>query len=86
MDGHTTDILLRYLCGHGHCYACIRVLLEDSWQCPKCRSPITIPPFRNYDLEEGIAFDHPDWRDTSVVDYSWEGLSFPKPFTLAETP
>ncbi|KAJ6453453.1 hypothetical protein DFH09DRAFT_1117329, partial [Mycena vulgaris] len=66
------------LCGHSHCYRCIRVSLEYRWSCPSCRSTITSPPFRNYDLEAGIAHDFPDWRDLSQVDYSWEGLVFPR--------
>ncbi|KAJ6458089.1 hypothetical protein DFH09DRAFT_1115617 [Mycena vulgaris] len=65
-------------CGHSHCYRCIRVSLEYRWSCPSCRSTITSPPFRNYDLEAGIAHDFPDWRDLSQVDYSWEGLVFPR--------
>ncbi|KAJ6537125.1 hypothetical protein B0H19DRAFT_1079500 [Mycena capillaripes] len=30
-----------YLCGHGHCYACIRLWLESEWNCPDCRASIT---------------------------------------------
>jgi hypothetical protein len=32
---------------------------------------------RNYDVEAAIAFDHPNFKDKSVVTYSWAGLRFP---------
>jgi hypothetical protein len=35
--------------------------------------------FRNYEMEEGIRLDHPDWRDNSIVNYRSKGLRFPKP-------
>ncbi|KAJ7840360.1 hypothetical protein B0H13DRAFT_2366296 [Mycena leptocephala] len=64
-----------------HCFVCIRRWLESSWECPTCRAVMTEPPMPNYDYEASIAHDHPEWRDTSTVNYSWKGLWFPaKPF------
>ncbi|KAJ6525537.1 hypothetical protein DFH09DRAFT_1095590 [Mycena vulgaris] len=71
-----------YAYGHSHCYKCIRVWLETHWTCPYCRAIMHSPPFRNYDAETGLALDHPDFHDESVVDYSFEGLRFPKPRIL----
>ncbi|KAJ7229598.1 hypothetical protein C8J57DRAFT_1534350 [Mycena rebaudengoi] len=64
---------------HSHCYICIRVWLEHEWTCPTCRTTMYSPLFRNYEMEEGIRLDHPDWRDNSIVNYSFKGLRFPKP-------
>ena len=36
------------------------------------------PPFRQYAEEAWIAEKYPEWSDESKVDYSWEGLVFPK--------
>ncbi|KAJ6477913.1 hypothetical protein C8R47DRAFT_1219815 [Mycena vitilis] len=66
-----------YPCGHGHCYACIRKWLEHSWLCPICQAVIYQAPFRNYDIDKGIAYDLLDWDDCSLVTLSWEGLTFP---------
>ncbi|KAJ7810042.1 hypothetical protein B0H13DRAFT_2384825 [Mycena leptocephala] len=66
-------------CGHSHCYTCIRLWLEEDWRCPTCRTRITSPPIRIHDVEQAIRMDHPNWHDTSVVDYSFAGLHFPKP-------
>ncbi|KAJ7891179.1 hypothetical protein B0H13DRAFT_2340667 [Mycena leptocephala] len=63
-------------CGHGYCYSCIRIWLEEQWECPDCRTIITYPPFRNYVVEAHITKVYGDW-DTSAVDYSWFGLLFP---------
>ncbi|KAJ7496074.1 hypothetical protein B0H11DRAFT_1910337 [Mycena galericulata] len=41
-------------------------------------SVMNMPPHRNYEEEAGLALDFPDWVDESVVDYSWEGLRFPR--------
>ncbi|KAJ7429109.1 hypothetical protein B0H11DRAFT_2266965 [Mycena galericulata] len=67
-----------YTCGHSHCYCCIRLWLEQRWVCPTCVTVMNMPPHRNYEEEAGIALDYPDWVDQSVVDYSWDGLRFPK--------
>ncbi|KAJ7457578.1 hypothetical protein B0H11DRAFT_2243336 [Mycena galericulata] len=67
-----------YLCGHSHCYVCIRVWLEQSWSCPICVTPMYMPPIRHYGEEDGLAADYPEWRDNSKVDYNWDGLVWPK--------
>lgn len=66
----------RYICGHGHCYVCIRLWLEHDWGCPECRTTMTVPPFRVFAEDKIIARMHGAW-DLSTVDYSWEGLEFP---------
>ncbi|KAJ7120673.1 hypothetical protein C8R43DRAFT_1136624 [Mycena crocata] len=63
-------------CGHGHCYSCIRVWLEEHWNCPDCRAVITRAPFKVYIVEHYLLKTYGDW-DSSVVDYDWTGLSFP---------
>ncbi|KAJ7715974.1 hypothetical protein B0H16DRAFT_1741595 [Mycena metata] len=65
-----------YICGHGHCYVCIRLWLEHDWGCPECRITMTVPPFRVFTEDKIIARMHGAW-DLSTVDYSWEGLEFP---------
>ncbi|KAJ7764956.1 hypothetical protein DFH07DRAFT_955782 [Mycena maculata] len=67
-----------YACGHSHCYTCIRLWLERSWNCPECSTQMTRPPFRHYGEEAWIASEYPEWQDESQVDYSWTGLTFPK--------
>ncbi|KAJ7454343.1 hypothetical protein B0H11DRAFT_2244998 [Mycena galericulata] len=67
-----------YLCGHSHCYACIRVWLEKRWTCPECVTPMHRAPFRHYGEEAYIADAYPEWKDGSEVNYSFEGLVFPK--------
>ncbi|KAJ6465539.1 hypothetical protein C8R47DRAFT_1224403 [Mycena vitilis] len=67
-----------YLCGHSHCYACIRLWLERKWTCPDCVRPIFVAPFRHYAEEAALALAFPNWNDTSVVDYSFESLIFPQ--------
>jgi hypothetical protein len=47
---------------------------------------MTERPFRNFDLEASIAHDHPRHVDTSVVTYSWDGLRFPAPFIVPDSP
>ncbi|KAJ6460673.1 hypothetical protein C8R47DRAFT_1226173 [Mycena vitilis] len=64
------------LCGHGHCYCCMRVWLEQQWECPECRAIVTRAPFRIYPVETHIQKTYGDW-DTSEVEYSWYGLVFP---------
>ncbi|KAJ7474591.1 hypothetical protein B0H11DRAFT_2235963 [Mycena galericulata] len=68
-----------YLCGHSHCYACIRLWLEKKWTCPECVTPMHRAPFRQYAEEAGLADAYPEWNNKSVVDYSWDGMVFPKP-------
>ncbi|KAJ7480363.1 hypothetical protein B0H11DRAFT_2233492 [Mycena galericulata] len=67
-----------YLCGHSHCYVCICVSLERSWQCPVCGVPMQNAPFRHVGEEQSIASDYPHLLDASAVDYSWDGLRFPR--------
>ncbi|KAK6991950.1 hypothetical protein R3P38DRAFT_3213594 [Favolaschia claudopus] len=67
-----------YLCGHSHCYVCIRLWLERRWTCPQCVKPMYRAPFRQYAEEAALACDYPEWKDDSVVEYSWSGLVFPK--------
>jgi hypothetical protein len=66
------------MCGHEHCYVCIRKWLEGSWECPICSAQISSEPEENPDRELSIAADHPDWVNASIVNYSWDGLRFPK--------
>ncbi|KAJ6458989.1 hypothetical protein C8R45DRAFT_1081543 [Mycena sanguinolenta] len=70
---------VRYLCGHGHCYTCIRQWLEVSWACPSCRAGMIEAPMINLAKENAIRKAHPDFVDNSTVTYSWEGLRFPIP-------
>ncbi|KAF8145912.1 hypothetical protein K438DRAFT_1991382 [Mycena galopus ATCC 62051] len=67
-----------YLCGHSHCYVCIRIWLGRRKTCPECTQVMHIAPFRHYGEELGIAFDYPFWVDDSRVLYSFEGLVFPR--------
>ncbi|KAJ7604354.1 hypothetical protein DFH06DRAFT_1349491 [Mycena polygramma] len=66
-----------YRCGHSHCYVCVRRWLETSWLCPYCKELMQEAPMRNWDGENAIAFDHPEWHDPSDVDYDFDGLRFP---------
>ncbi|KAJ7652311.1 hypothetical protein B0H17DRAFT_1214976 [Mycena rosella] len=77
-----------YTCGHSHCYVCVRLWLERKWTCPECRKPMDRAPFRHYPEEQGIESEYPGWGDNSVVDYSFEGLTFPTVETVlaADTP
>jgi hypothetical protein len=45
-------------------------------------------PVRNYDLENGITYDHPEWNDRSLLTLSpWAGLTFPqKPIVVLRSP
>ncbi|KAJ6518236.1 hypothetical protein C8R47DRAFT_1205300 [Mycena vitilis] len=67
-----------YVCGHSHCYACIRMWLERKWTCPDCVRPMFVAPFRQYAEEAALALAFPNWIDTSVVDYSFDSLIFPQ--------
>ncbi|KAJ6547928.1 hypothetical protein DFH09DRAFT_1087397 [Mycena vulgaris] len=62
-----------YLCGHSHCYVCIRLWLEREWTCPHCVTTMERAPFRHYGEEAAIAAEYPDWNDESHVDYSVDG-------------
>ncbi|KAJ7149497.1 hypothetical protein C8R43DRAFT_1128489 [Mycena crocata] len=68
-----------YICGHGHCYVCIRLWLERDWKCPDCATPMYRAPFRNYAEEDFLAELYPEWKDCKLVAYNWDGLVFPKP-------
>ncbi|KAJ6517476.1 hypothetical protein C8R47DRAFT_1205698 [Mycena vitilis] len=65
-----------YKCGHGHCYTCVRIWLEEQWECPECRAIVTEEPFRVYAVEEFLCRLYGDW-DTSDITYDWSGLTFP---------
>ncbi|KAJ6448870.1 hypothetical protein C8R47DRAFT_1230860 [Mycena vitilis] len=65
-----------YKCGHGHCYTCIRVWLEEHWECPQCKAVITQEPFRIDAVESLLRRIYGEW-DTSDVVYDWSGLTFP---------
>ncbi|KAJ7770052.1 hypothetical protein B0H16DRAFT_1715678 [Mycena metata] len=69
-----------YLCGHSHCYACIRLHLERSWECPTagCSTVMQRAPHRHYPDEEALAEDFPLWVTQTAVFYTWDGLTFPK--------
>ncbi|KAJ7028877.1 hypothetical protein C8F04DRAFT_1265443 [Mycena alexandri] len=73
-----------YICGHSHCYVCIRLWLEEDFSCPDCKARIYQAPFRHWGEEKALACDYardyPLWQDDSVVDYSWGSLVFPKQF------
>ncbi|KAJ7490191.1 hypothetical protein B0H11DRAFT_2229111 [Mycena galericulata] len=75
---HVKSHPVSYMCGHSHCYCCIRLWLEHRWVCPTCRTVMTRPPHRNYEEEAGLALDFPDRIDESLVNYSWDGLNFPR--------
>ncbi|KAJ7457081.1 hypothetical protein FB451DRAFT_1275873 [Mycena latifolia] len=77
---------VKYACGHGNCYVCIRPWLECSWQCPTCRGRMYAEPERAYATEAAIALEHPEWKDPSEVTYSWDGLRFPKPMIIPCSP
>ncbi|KAJ7042219.1 hypothetical protein C8F04DRAFT_1252195 [Mycena alexandri] len=65
-----------YACGHGHCYTCARVWLEEQWTCADCDAVITRKPFRIPAVESLMARLYGDWDD-SRVSYEWSGLTFP---------
>ncbi|KAJ6590101.1 hypothetical protein DFH09DRAFT_1307551 [Mycena vulgaris] len=68
-----------YRCGYSDCYVCIRVWLEQKWQCPVCWETMYEEPVRHYGEEAGLEFSYPNWMDKSSVDYSWDGLKFAMP-------
>ncbi|KAJ7643143.1 hypothetical protein DFH06DRAFT_1333926 [Mycena polygramma] len=65
-----------YTCGHGHCYTCVRIWLEEHWECPQCKATITQEPFRIEAVESFVRRIYGDW-DTSTIAYDWSGLTFP---------
>ncbi|KAJ7855833.1 hypothetical protein B0H13DRAFT_2357681 [Mycena leptocephala] len=69
-----------YKCGHSHCYVCIRVWLEQSWECPDMFCGLTLhsEPIKAVEEELRVAARYPDCVDNTSVDYSWKGLVFPK--------
>ncbi|KAJ7509954.1 hypothetical protein B0H11DRAFT_2215788 [Mycena galericulata] len=67
-----------YICGHSHCYICIRLWLEREWTCPDCTTVMNRPPFRQFAEEVALEAAFPEWRDESRVEYDWDGLVFPK--------
>ncbi|KAJ7169413.1 hypothetical protein C8R46DRAFT_1033137 [Mycena filopes] len=81
---HLKSHPVSYLCGHSHCYRCIRVWLEKRFTCPTCRAVMYEKPHRNFIEEEGIAFDHPNVIDASAVNYNFDGLVFPQKPLLSD--
>ncbi|KAJ7603093.1 hypothetical protein DFH06DRAFT_1350565 [Mycena polygramma] len=79
---HIKSHPVSYRCGHSHCMVCIRKWLELSWICPVCRKTMYEKPMPNDDIQRGIAFDHPEFVDTSRVDLSFTGLTFPTKSTI----
>ncbi|KAJ7093757.1 hypothetical protein C8R44DRAFT_890661 [Mycena epipterygia] len=67
-----------YVCGHSHCYMCVRLHLESDWGCPKCARVMYQAPFRQYAEEDALVAEYPERRDGSIVEYKWDGLVFPK--------
>ncbi|KAJ7030683.1 hypothetical protein C8F04DRAFT_1186536 [Mycena alexandri] len=69
-----------YLCGHSHCYACIRLWLDQDWKCPvsSCRKFITQQPHRHFAEEQALAEAFPNWVNATAVPHAWDGLVFPK--------
>ncbi|KAJ7030945.1 hypothetical protein C8F04DRAFT_1263444 [Mycena alexandri] len=63
-----------------HCYACIRLWLEQDWKCPvtACRTVLRTEPHRHFAEEQALAEAFPNWVNATVVTYNWEGLTFPK--------
>jgi hypothetical protein len=44
---------------------------------------MTSAPHRHDDEEAGLACDFPEWKNHSRVSYSWDGLTWPRPFEVA---
>ncbi|KAJ7606397.1 hypothetical protein DFH06DRAFT_1348106 [Mycena polygramma] len=70
---------VRYSCGHSHCYVCVRLWLEHSWECPDylCGLTMRAPPCADLGEEERIAETEKGFVDKTRVDYTWDGLIFP---------
>ncbi|KAJ7129685.1 hypothetical protein C8R44DRAFT_872919 [Mycena epipterygia] len=77
--GNVKSHPMSYMCGHSHCYVCIRLSLERVRWCldPECLTRMYCAPFHHYGEEMSIASDYPEWHDRSRVAYTWEGLVFP---------
>ncbi|KAJ7029323.1 hypothetical protein C8F04DRAFT_1264985 [Mycena alexandri] len=67
-----------YVCGHSHCFVCVRVWLQNHSTCPECVAVIRQAPFRHYGEENSILSDYPAWVDESIVNLSWDGVRFPQ--------
>ncbi|KAJ7140433.1 hypothetical protein C8R46DRAFT_1233879 [Mycena filopes] len=67
-----------YVCGHSHCYACIRVQLARDFKCPTCFKIMYRPPFRQYAEEENLAAEYAWWVAPGGGEYEWTGLVFPE--------
>ncbi|KAJ7156558.1 hypothetical protein C8R43DRAFT_1125753 [Mycena crocata] len=74
---HVKSHPVSYICGHSHCYVCIRLWLERDWKCPDCATTMYQAPFRQYAEEDALEATYSDW-DSSRVEYNWDGLLFPK--------
>ncbi|KAJ7784193.1 hypothetical protein B0H16DRAFT_1446452 [Mycena metata] len=67
-----------YLCGHSHCYACVRRHLGEDSRCPVCLEVMYQPPFRQYAEEQSLAAEYPWWVAPAAGEYSWVGVVFPE--------
>ncbi|KAJ7150428.1 hypothetical protein C8R43DRAFT_1127906 [Mycena crocata] len=65
-------------CGHSHCFVCIRLWLQESWNCPDCKKRMFYRPMRQWAEEHEINSSYPGWTDETAVSYSWVGLKFAK--------
>ncbi|KAJ7075703.1 hypothetical protein B0H15DRAFT_956201 [Mycena belliarum] len=65
-------------CHHTHCYVCLRLWLEASWDCPTCGETMTSPPKPAHAQRQDIERDFPYRLDRSTVTYSFGGLLFPR--------
>ncbi|KAJ7664789.1 hypothetical protein B0H14DRAFT_2658605 [Mycena olivaceomarginata] len=61
-----------------HCYVCIRLSLETTWNCPTCNMRMTTRPTAQITEGDSIAVQFPDW-DESRIALHWDGLVFPRP-------
>jgi hypothetical protein len=43
---------------------------------PRLLTPVASAPFRHYAEEAAIEHEYPGHSDSSLVDYSWDGLTF----------
>ncbi|KAK7020008.1 hypothetical protein R3P38DRAFT_3198553 [Favolaschia claudopus] len=71
-----SNYLFSLSCEHNACYACIRVYLEQKWECPVCRAFLTQPPIPDVVREQEITDQYGDW-DPTAVNFSWAGLKWP---------
>ncbi|KAJ7023232.1 hypothetical protein C8F04DRAFT_1193688 [Mycena alexandri] len=68
-----------YLCGHSHCYACIRRRLAEDFNCPVCFEVMYQAPFRQYAEEQSLAAEYPWWVAPGPGEYNWVDVVFPEP-------